>query len=324
VLEPLCDIAPDLRHPLLGLTLCELLSALRAPPLSKVMPVGELLWVWGQKTYIMGILNLTPDSFSGDGLLARGGDIVEQAVLKAQQFAAEGADCLDLGGMSTRPGHALIPIEEEMGRVIPVIRAVASEVKLPISVDTFRSEVAQAALGAGAHIINDIWGLRYDRQLARLAADSSIPLVVMHNRMEPADPAYQTRVQALPFGPANTYEDVVADIQRELEHSLALAQSSGLPRWQLVIDPGLGFGKTAEQQLELLDRLRELKEAGYPLLFGPSRKSFIGKVLGGLPKEERLEGTLAAGVLASDRGADILRVHDVRAASRAARMAEWQ
>lgn len=322
VLEPLCDITPDLRHPLLGLTMSELLSALRAAPLPKVMPVGDQLWFWGKKTRIMGILNLTPDSFSGDGLMSRGGDVVAEAVRQAQRFAAEGADCLDIGGISTRPGHSLIPVEEELQRVLPTLQALANEVKLPISIDTFRFEVAAAALAAGAHLINDIWGLRYDRTLARLAAEANTPLVLMHNRMEPSDPAYCTQVQSLPFGPANVYEDIVADVRSELDQSLALAQSLGLPRWLTVIDPGLGFGKTVEQQLELIARLDELKATNDPLLLGPSRKNFVGKVLGGLPREERLEGTLAAAVLAIERGADILRVHDVRAASRAAAMAD--
>ena len=185
VLEPLCDIAPDLRHPVLGRTMRELLNALNAAPLAKVLPIGDHLWTWGQKTYIMGILNITPDSFSGDGLLREGKAVVERAVSLAQRFVAEGADCLDIGGISTRPGHALIPIEEELGRVVPVIKALSDAVNIPISIDTFRSEVAQAALEAGAQMINDIWGLRFDPALARLAADHVAPLIIMHNRAEP-------------------------------------------------------------------------------------------------------------------------------------------
>jgi dihydropteroate synthase/2-amino-4-hydroxy-6-hydroxymethyldihydropteridine diphosphokinase len=322
VLEPLCDIAPELTHPLIGLTMRDLLSALKAPPLPRVMPVGSQLWSWGSKSYLMGILNITPDSFSGDGLLAQPGDVVAAAVAQAQRFLAAGADCLDVGGMSTRPGHGLIPVEEEIRRVVPVIEALVQTVNVPISIDTFRGEVAQAALAAGAHLINDVWGLRYDRSLAHLAADSGVPLVVMHNRVQPEDAAYRTRVDALPVGPPAQYDDLVADIRAELTQSLDLAQSMGVPRWQLLVDPGMGFGKSTEQQLELINRLGELREAGYPLLFGPSRKRFIGQVLGDLPPEERLEGTLASCVLAIDRGADLLRIHDVPAIARAARMTD--
>jgi len=322
VLEPLCDIAPNLRHPRLGSTMRELLTALQAPPLARVMPIGNQIWTWGQKTYIMGIINVTPDSFSGDGLAVPGAPMVEQAVAQAQRFVAEGADCLDIGGMSTRPGHALIPVEEEMARIVPVIEALAKAVTVPISIDTFRSEVARAALQAGAHLINDIWGLRFDPQLAHLAVEAAVPLVVMHNRSQPEDVAYQARVQTMPFGPPYVYGDIIEEMMAELRQSLSVAQAAGLPRWLLITDPGIGFGKTLEQHLTLLRRLNELRAMGYPLLFAASRKGFVGKVLGGLPPEERVEGTLATGVLALERGADMLRVHDVRAMSRAARMAD--
>lgn len=322
VLEPLCDIAPDLRHPQIGLTMQELWQALKTPPLPKVMPIGQALWRWEQKSYIMGVINATPDSFSGDGLAVHGDQLVERAVAQGQRLISEGADCLDVGGLSTRPGHSLIPVEDEIARVVPVIAALASEVKAPVSIDTFRSEVAQAALSAGARLLNDVWGLRYDRNLARLATAYNVPLVVMHNRVRPRDPLYAARVMSLPFGPPEEFDDIIGDVCTELEQSLALAQSFGAPRWLLITDPGIGFGKTIEQQLELIDRLNEVRGLGYPLLFGPSRKSFIGKVLGDLPPEERVEGTLATCVLAIDRGADILRVHDVRAASRAVRMAD--
>ncbi|RIK44443.1 MAG: hypothetical protein DCC55_02545 [Chloroflexi bacterium] len=322
VLEPLCDIAADLRHPLIGLTMRDLLAALKTPPLPRVMPVGKTLWYWGSKTYVMGIINVTPDSFSGDGLAHNDGDVVAAAVAQAERFLAEGADCLDVGGMSTRPGHTLISAEEELARVAPVIQALAQTAPAPISIDTFRREVAQAALNAGAHLINDVWGLRYDRELASLAANCGTPLVVMHNRVQPEDAAYRTRVASLPFGPPNAYDDIVGDIAQELEKSLAVAQAAGLPRWLLMSDPGLGFGKSPDQQLELIYRLGELRALGYPLLFGPSRKRFIGHVLGDLPVHERVEGTLAACVIAIDRGADVIRVHDVRAAARAARLAD--
>ncbi|MFN8494867.1 MAG: dihydropteroate synthase [Caldilineaceae bacterium] len=323
VLEPLCDLAPDLRHPVLGRTMRELLNALNVAPLTKVMPIGDRLWTWGQKTYIMGIINITPDSFSGDGLLQQDKPVIEQAVDQAQRFVTEGADCLDVGGMSTRPGHALISVEEELARVAPVIQALVGAVDIPISVDTFRSEVAQAALDAGAHLLNDIWGLRFDPKLAQLAAEKSAPLIVMHNRYEPADAAYLAQVQQhLAFGPARQYTNLLQEIRNELQQSLALAQSTGLPRWLLITDPGMGFGKTFEQHLELLHHLNELKALGYPLLFAASRKSFVGRVLDNAPREGQGEGTLATGVLALERGADVLRVHDVKAMSRAARMAD--
>jgi dihydropteroate synthase len=300
----------------------ELLQRLRHSPLPKVLPIGEQLWHWGTKSYVMGIINVTPDSFSGDGLLQHPETAAIQAVVRAQRFAAQGADCLDVGGISTRPGHRLIPVEEEIARVTPVIQALAQEVKLPISIDSFRGEVVQAALDAGAQMINDIWGLRFDASLARLAAQASLPLVVMHNRMQPADPAYRQQLMQMPFGPANHYDDIMVELRAELEQSLTLAMSLGVPRWLLLIDPGIGFGKSLEQQLELIGRLNELKALGYPLLFGASRKSFIGRILGGLPREEQLEGTLAANVLAIARGADLLRVHDVQAISRAARLTD--
>lgn len=322
VLEPLCDIAADFRHPLIGLTMRDLLAALKSAPLPRVLPLGNTLWTWGAKTYIMGIINATPDSFSGDGLAGAEGGGVAAAVAQAERFLADGADCLDVGGMSTRPGHPLIAVEEELARVIPVVQALAQTVPVPISVDTFRREVAQAALDAGAHLINDVWGLRYDRELARLAADRGAALALMHNRMQPEDAGYRARVASLPVGPPNEYDDIAGDITHELEQSLALAQASGVPRWLLIADPGLGFGKNTEQQLELIHRLGEVRELGYPLLFGPSRKRFIGQVLGDLPPQERVEGTLAACVLAIDRGADVIRVHDVRAAARAARLAD--
>ena len=179
-----------------------------------------------------------------------------------------------------------------------------------------------AALDAGADWINDVWGLRYDRNLATLAARAGAPLIVMHNRMQPEDTDYWQRVQSLPFGPIYEYEDVAAEVRDEIKQSLAMAQTLGAPRWLLVTDPGIGFGKTLAQQLELIDRLDEARTPGYPLLFGSSRKSFIGKVLGDLPPEERLEGTLATCVLAAERGADIVRVHDVAATVRAMRMVD--
>jgi dihydropteroate synthase/2-amino-4-hydroxy-6-hydroxymethyldihydropteridine diphosphokinase len=317
VLEPLCDLAPDLRHPQIGATVDELWKALNPTALPKVMPTADRLWTWGEKTYVMGIINVTPDSFSGDGLAAREA-WTEAAVDQGRRFAAEGADVLDVGGYSTRPGHRDIPIEEEIGRVVPVIRGLAETVDLPISIDTFRAPVAEAALAAGAHWINDVWGLRIYPELAEIAVRHRAPLVLMHNRFQPLK-AYHARLAGTR---GKEYTDLIGEIQQELGESLALARQAGLPRWLRIIDPGIGFGKTLEHHLEIIDRLAELKVEGQPLLFGSSRKSFIGQLLGGLPADERLEGTLATTVLAVDRGADIVRVHDVQAIARAVRLAD--
>ncbi|MCC9078986.1 dihydropteroate synthase [Litorilinea aerophila] len=319
VLRPLCDLVPDLRHPRLQATVQELLQALPPPDMHRVTPVGEQLWRWGEKTYVMGILNATPDSFSGDGLL-QDPDPVARAVAQARHFVDAGAHCLDVGGQSTRPQHPVISEEEELARVIPVIQALAGEVPVPISVDTFRASVAKAALGAGASLINDVWGTLLDPAMATVAAQANVPLVVMHNRMPNPDPTY--RPVAAQMEAAYRYQDVASDVWSDLDAILARARRAGVPRWHLIVDPGIGFGKTVGQQLALIRRLDELTARGYPLLFGPSRKSFIGKVLGDVPPEERLEGTLATCVLAIDRGADILRVHDVQAVARAARMTD--
>lgn len=323
VLTPLLDLAPDLVHPLLGQPIRALLTTRHEAPPPRVMPIRNGLWTWGQKTYIMGILNITPDSFSGDGLWTAAGGKPEQLVLsavaQAERMVAEGADCLDIGGQSTRPGHQVITAEAEIARTEPVIRAITQRVDVPLSIDTFRSAVAQVALNAGATIINDVWGLAFDPLIGQVAAEQGAPLVVMHNRAQNADPAYQH----LPARPGYLYNDLIHNIATELRSQLMTAQQMGVPRWLLIADPGIGFGKTVEQHLELIRRLGELKEAlGYPLLVGASRKGFIGKVLGGLPPAERDEATAALGVLALERGADLLRVHNVQAMSRAARMAE--
>ena len=323
VLEPMNDIAPTFVHPGLGATMQELLARLNEPPLPRVMPLRDQLWTWRQKTYLMGIINVTPDSFSGDGLLNNSSSpnqLIDRAVMQAERFVADGADCLDIGGQSTRPGHQVISAEAEIERVAPVIEAVAQAVNVPISIDTFRSAVAQAALAAGASLINDVWGLAFDAKIGQIAADNQVPLVITHNRAQNDDPIYQ---QPLAARAAPKYGDIIQDIVAELGDQLTAAQGMGMPRWLLIADPGIGFGKTQAQHLALIQRLAELKQAlPYPLLIGASRKSFIGAVLGGLPPAERDEATVALGVLALERGANILRVHDVRAMRRAARMAE--
>jgi dihydropteroate synthase len=274
---------------------------------------------WGSRTYVMGILNLTPDSFSGDGLMRRT-PWIEAAVAQAERFAREGADILDLGGESTRPGAAPVPAREEIARVVPAIRAVARALPgMPISVDTWKAAVAEAALDAGAAIVNDVWALRADPDLAGLAAKRGCGLVLMHNRLTPADPAVKARLGARFKGAA--YADLIGEVKAELRDAAGAALQAGVRRENVVLDPGIGFGKNREQSLELIDRLGAFKELGYPLLSGPSRKSFIGYTLD-LPAEERVEGTAAAVALSIARGADVVRVHDVKAMVRVARMTD--
>lgn len=259
---------------------------------------GEPL-TWGRRTYVMGILNVTPDSFSGDGL---GSDI--PAILdRALRFEEEGADFLDVGAESTRPGATPISIEEELRRLIPALEAIASRVGLPISADTHNARVARRAIEAGAAIINDVWGLKADPELAFAAAGAGAPLILMHNQ-ENTD-----------------YHDLLWDISGSLSRSAELARRAGVLEHNIILDPGFGFGKTPDQNLELLGRLDELKALGYPLLVGTSRKSTIGKVLG-TPLGERVEGTSATVALAIAAGADIVRVHDVKQMVRVCRMSD--
>jgi len=274
---------------------------------------------WGERTYIMGILNATPDSFSGDGLLSRE-DSVTLALRQAEDFLAHGADILDVGGESTRPGADTVGEVEEMERVLPVIKALrGSFPKAVISVDTYKAEVAWQALDLGADWVNDIWGFRADRDLAGVTAAHNAPVVLMHNRLKPGSAEVQARLGGHVLGVE--YEDLIGDICDELQYSVSLALDAGIPDEHIILDPGIGFGKTVEQNLELLDRLDEIKALGYPLLVGPSRKSFIGYTLD-LPPDERVEGTAAAVALSIDRGADIVRVHDVAVMSRVARMTD--
>ncbi|HYL39868.1 MAG TPA: dihydropteroate synthase [Candidatus Binatus sp.] len=265
--------------------------------------IGQRTFRWGERTFVMGILNVTPDSFSGDGLLAAP-DAVAAAVAQAVEMATEGADLLDLGGESTRPGHATVDEDEELRRTIPVVRAVRAALPtMPLTIDTTKAGVAEAALDAGADAINDIWGVADDTTLATLAAARDVPLIVMHNRAEPR------------YG--HLVEEVVDDLRRALER----ATRAGVPPSHLIVDPGIGFGKSAEHNLELLRRLGELRVLGRPILLGTSRKSTLGKVLD-LPADRRLEATLATTALGIEAGADIVRVHDVLENVRAARMAD--
>jgi dihydropteroate synthase len=257
----------------------------------------------------MGILNVTPDSFSGDGLLRHGNaatprDPVAVAVAQARRMAAEGADLLDIGGESTRPGHATVTAAEEIARVVPVIRAVRAVLPdLPLSVDTAKAAVAEAALDAGADLLNDVTGTAPDAELQRVAAARHVPLIVMHGR------------RAAPFG------DVLSEVIADLRAALARAEAAGCDPASLIVDPGIGFGKTPEQNLVLLRDLAAFRALDRPVLLGTSRKSTIGRVLG-LPPEERLEGTLATTALGIAAGIDLVRVHDVAANLRVARMSD--
>jgi dihydropteroate synthase len=282
------------------------------------LEIGGTSFTWGRQTYLMGIINLTPDSFSGDGLLNQN-DWVAAAVAQARAMVEAGADMLDVGGESTRPGSTPTPLDEELRRVVPVIRALASATRVPISVDTSKAEVAHQALAAGATIINDVWGFMLDPALAQVAAANGAAVVLMHNRSHPTGTVHEAALGGRYVG--IHYDNLMGDIARELQASIDLALAAGVAPARIIIDPGLGFGKTVEQNLELLDRLGELHQLGYPLLVGPSRKSFTGHALR-LAPDQRLEGTAAAVAIAIDRGADIVRVHDVSAMRRVAVVAD--
>ncbi len=259
---------------------------------------GERL-AWGSRTYVMGIINVTPDSFSGDGLE---GSVVA-AVEQALRYQDEGADFIDIGAESTRPGHHPITEEEELARLLPALEAISARVSIPISVDTWKSTVARTALERGARIINDVWGLKADPLMAEVAAEYGAGLIVMHN---------QHGLQ---------YNDLLGDIVAGLSRSVDMALSAGVPRENLVIDPGFGFGKTADHNLDLLRNLHQLRTMDLPILVGTSRKSTIGRILG-LPTEQRVEGTAATVALAIAAGADIVRVHDVQEMVRVCRMTD--
>ena len=270
------------------------------------LTIGKREFVWGARTFVMGVINVTPDSFSGDGL----GTDIEAAVAQGLRFEAEGADILDVGGESTRPGAEEVDAAEQMRRVLPVVERLARQTMTPISIDTSKAEVASAALEAGAVMVNDVWGLRCDAEMAGVVARFGVPAVVMHNQR------------------GHPFHDVIGDIRDGLEASIALATAAGVPRERLIIDPGFGFGWKEEHNLEMLRRLGELKALGLPLLVGTSRKSTIGAVLG-LPVEERLLGTAASVALAIANGADIVRVHDVKEMLQVCRVADavvrgWQ
>lgn len=269
---------------------------------------------WGQRTYVMGIINATPDSFSGDGVgdatALAAADAVARAVAQARQFLADGADILDVGGESTRPGSVPVPAAEELARVVPVVRALRAALpEATISVDTYRAEVAAAALDAGADWINDVWGLRMDPEMATLAAARGCPVVIMHNRSQPKDVAQEQRLGGRYVG--IRYEALMTDIARELTEQMAVAFAAGVREEQIILDPGIGFGKTPEQNMILLHEIETIAALGCPVLIGASRKRIIGSVTGRTHPSERLAGSLAFHTLAAQGGAHLVRVHDV-------------
>jgi len=263
--------------------------------------IGGREFHWGARTYVMGIVNVTPDSFSGDGVTD-----LQAAVSQARQMEQDGADLIDIGGESTRPETwtgAGLRVEDELARVMPVLERVVAAVTLPISIDTYKATVAERAVAAGAAMVNDVWGLRRDPQMAATIARAGVAVVLMHNN------------------PGGGYRDLIGEIATALRESAELGRAAGIPEDRIIVDPGIGFGKTREENLEIIKRLPDLRRLGFPLLIGPSRKSFIGKTLD-LPVGERLEGTAAAIALSIAGGADIVRVHDVKSMVRVARMAD--
>ena len=299
---------------------------------SPSLQVGNHTFNWGSRTYVMGILNITPDSFSGDGLLAQSGesrqasadeargDGIEAAVEQAKEFLSSGADILDVGGESTRPGSQPVNVDEELERVIPVIEGIKQEFPdALISIDTYKAKVAEAAFKAGAHTLNDVWALRADPELASVAAAFRVPVILMHNRSNPANVEVREQLGNAYIG--SNYENLIEDVKRELLVSVELAKKAGVEESHIILDPGIGFGKTREHNLELINRLDELRALGYPVLLGTSRKSFIGFTLD-LPADQRVEGTAATIAVGITRGADIVRVHDVKEMARVAKMTD--
>ena len=250
---------------------------------------GGTEFAWGTRTYVMGIVNITPDSFSGDGLSGS----VAASLDQARRFVADGADIIDIGGESTRPGSAPINADEELKRVLPVIERLTKEISVPISIDTYRAEVAKRAIEAGAHMINDVWGLKKDLDMAKVAASYDAPVIITQNQR------------------GSSYVDLIPDLIADLKITIDMALSAGIKWENIILDPGVGFGKTVEQNLEIVRRLVELKVLKRPILLGTSRKSFIGYTLD-LPVEQRLEGTAATVAIGIANGADIMRVHDVK------------
>lgn len=262
---------------------------------------------FSDKTYVMGILNVTPDSFSDGGMFFDKNAAVKRGI----EMAREGADIIDVGGESTRPGALEVSVDDEIGRVIPVIEALVKKIAIPISIDTRKSEVAEAAIKAGATIINDVSGLANDERIARVAAKHGATLIVMHMKGTPAD------MQVAP-----KYKDLIGEILESLRSSVSKGLAAGISKEKIVIDPGIGFGKTVEHNLEIISRLDEFKQLGYAICVGTSRKSFIGKVLDRPGTDDRLAGSIATAAIAVMKGANIIRAHDVAETCQAARITD--
>ena len=246
-------------------------------------------------------------------------DRIETAILLARKFVELGVDIIDVGGESTRPGSEQVNISEELERVLPVISAIKNVLNIPVSIDTYKSEVASEALRSGADMVNDVWGLKADKNLAGVIAGFNAPVIMMHNRSSWAHADIQENLGGRYIG--LEYQNLIEDIKRELQESISIASNAGIPKELIIIDPGIGFGKTVEQNLELINNLDKIRDLGFPVLFGPSRKSFIGYTLN-LPPDQRVEGTAAAVAIGIDRGADIIRIHDVEYMMRVARMSD--
>ncbi|WP_291634171.1 dihydropteroate synthase [Clostridium sp.] len=263
------------------------------------MKIGNVDFEIGKRTYIMGILNVTPDSFSDGG---RFNDI-EKAIKHAKIMVTEGADIIDIGGESTRPGHILVSAEEEIKRVVPIIEALKKEIRVPISVDTYKGKVAELAVRAGADMINDVWGFKKDPYMAKVAAKYNVPCCLMHNREN------------------KNYNNLIEDVLKDLEESIAIALNAGVPKQNIILDPGIGFAKSYEDNLKTMNNLEKLNSLGYPVLLGTSRKSMIGFALG-LAANERLEGTLATTAIGIMKGCEFIRVHDIKENKRVCAMTD--
>jgi len=264
---------------------------------------GNTEFRWGERTYVMGVVNLSPDSFSGDGL----GDDIETTIAQAKRMVAEGADIIDIGGESTRPGTeplSMNDVDIELELLIPAIERLASDLSVPLSIDTYKSGVASRAVTAGASMINDIWGLKRDPRIAQVAAEAGVPIILMANQRD-----------------ASPRTGIMAKVISDLESSISIATRAGVPLENIIIDPGIGFGKSLEQNLEIVNRLAELKRLGLPILLGTSRKSMIGTVLD-LPPDQRVEGTAATLAIGIANGADMVRVHDVQQMVRVCQMSD--
>jgi len=267
--------------------------------MNRIMKIGNKDFELGKRTYIMGILNVTPDSFSDGGMFNN----IEMAVAHAKEMIAEGADIIDIGGESTRPNHTVVEEEEEIKRVVPIITALSKEIDVPISIDTYKGRVAECAIEAGASLINDVWGFKKDPYMAKVAAKYGVPCCLMHNR-------------------DNTdYNNLIEDILEDLKECIDIALKAGVKEENIILDPGIGFGKTYEQNLATMNKLEDLGKLGYSVLLGTSRKSMIGNALN-LPVNERVEGTIATTVMGIMKGCDFVRVHDIKENKRAAMMTD--